>query len=240
MAAAQSVPAQGQQFRIAVAPVMDRSQGDPDTSLSMQLPLINLHSPEDITATDITLAIRDMLVTDLFVSGQFIVLEREQMDALALERQFDANQFDLSADPQLEGAELVLVSALTAFDPGIGGAALPVPILLGHNASFGLARLGLKRGYAALDMRVVEVSTGRVLRSVAVEGRNSRFGFDFDLFVDAGSAYVALPGALKWFRNTPIERALQEMVSEAVRELARDALSGSHNAPSAVGEHRGE
>ena len=90
----------------------------------------------------------------------------------------------------------------------------------------GLARIGLKRGYTSLDLRLVDVATGRVVQTVAVEGRHSRFNFGFDVFADVGRAYVPLPNVLQLFKNTPIERALQEMVGKAVDTLATGAVRG--------------
>lgn len=228
IAAIQALPAHGDKYRVIVAPVIDRSHGEPDTSLTDNLPILSIRAGQDIYAKDILAGIHDMLVTDLFAVGPFIVLEREGLDQVMVEQVFAASQDNPAAalpQDQLEGAELVLLAALTAFDPGVGGT-LPVPILLGHDSSFGLARIGLKRGYTALDLRLVDVATGRVVQTVAVEGRHSRFNFGFDVFADVGRQYIPLPNALQIFSNTPVERALQEMVIQGVSALAVGAAPG--------------
>ena len=226
IAATQALPANGQQYRVIVAPVVDRSHGVPDTSLTANLPILSIRAGQDIHAQPILDGIHDMLVTDLFAAGPFIVLERAGLSQIDVEQAFAATQDNPAAvlpKDQLEGAELVLLAALTAFDPGVGGT-LPIPVLFGRDENFGLARIGLKRGYTSLDLRLVDVATGRVVQTVAVEGRHSRFNFGFDVFADVGRTYVPLPNVLQLFKNTPIERALQEMVGKAVDTLASGAV----------------
>ena len=121
---------------------------------------------------------------------------------------------------QLEGAELIVLGAVTAFDAGISGGALPIPIPLGDRGDFGVMHLAYKRGYIAMDLRVVDARTGRVLSSVAVNGRNSRFGMDFNVHLRNQRRYTSLPGVLRYFQNTPVEKALQEMVTAAVDHIA--------------------
>ena len=85
---------------------------------------------------------------------------------------------------------------------------------------FGIAHIRFKRGYVALDVRVIDARTGRVLSVATATGRNSRFGFDFDVFSFGAHHSVHLPGVLTYFSNTPVEKALQEMVILAVRHVA--------------------
>ena len=77
-------------------------------------------------------------------------------------------------------------------------------------------------------MRLLDASTGRVLQTIAVEGRNTRLGFDFDVFADVGYRYATLPSAIQLFKNTPIEQALQEMVGKAVLDLAQSATKADN------------
>lgn len=230
IAQVQALPANGDRYRIIVAPVLDKSIGNLDTSLASQIPLINVYYRSNVTALDITRSIQDMLITELFAVGPFIVLERDGLDALMAEQLFAAENNAATAVPaeQLEGAELILVAAITGFDPGITGGALPIPVPLGLDSSFGLARFGFKRGFVSMDMRLLDASTGRVLQTIAVEGRNTRLGFDFDVFADVGYRYATLPSAIQLFKNTPIEQALQEMVGKAVLDLAQSATKADN------------
>ena len=111
-------------------------------------------------------------------------------------------------------------NAVTAFDAGVGGGALPIPLPLGDRGDFGIMHLRFKRGYVAMDLRVVDARSGRVLSSVAVNGTNSRFGMDFNVHLAGSHHRVKLPKVLTYFANTPVEQALQEMVTAAVAHVA--------------------
>jgi curli biogenesis system outer membrane secretion channel CsgG len=173
--------------------------------------------------------IRDMLITELFGSGRFIVLERDALDAILSEQEFShsAKVGDATRIPraQLEGADLVVVGALTAFDAGASGGALPIPIPLSDRGDWGVLNLSAKRGHVAMDLRVIEVSTGRVIHSTAVEGRNWSMGLDFAGLFRSGHRVVRLPGLLRLFSNTPVEEALQKMVTAATLRIAEAATN---------------
>ena len=224
--AAQAEPALGGRYRIAVAAIVDKTDAQKDESFGRQLDALNSGRvpAESLTREAVLHGIRDMLVTDLFVQDRFIVIERAALDEVIAEQEFsaDARAGEATRIPakQLEGAELIVLGAVTAFDAGISGGALPIPVPLGDRGDFGVMHLRFKRGYIAMDLRVVDARTGRVLSSVAVNGRNSRFGMDFNVSLAGPHHRVRLPGVLSYFQNTPVEKALQEMVTAAVDHIA--------------------
>ena len=229
LALAQAEPALGGRYRIAVGAIIDKTDPKAAESLQHQLDALNTDRPAvaQLTADGMTAGIHDMLITGLFQADRFIVLERAALDAAISEREFSvsARAGDKTRIPkgQLEGAELIVLGAITAFDAGIGGAALPIPVPLGDRGDFGLMRLGLKRGYVAMDLRVINARSGRVLSSVATQGKHRRFGLDFDLHLSSPGSRVKLPGVLTYFQNTPVERALQQMVNLSVAHIAERA-----------------
>jgi len=222
---AAAAPGLAGRYRIAVGAIVDKTTSG-DGSQTQQLAAMNADRAEiaQLQPTAITDGIRDMLITELFGVGRFIVLERAALDDVITEQEFaaSARAGDKTRIPkgQLEGAELIVVGALTAFDAGVSGGALPVPVPLGDKGDFGIAHIRFKRGYVALDVRVIDARTGRVLSVATATGRNSRFGFDFDVFSFGAHHSVHLPGVLTYFSNTPVEKALQEMVILAVRHVA--------------------
>ena len=225
--AAMSEPALGGRYRIAVVSIIDKSDPASDESLGKQIDSINASNADAesrLTREGILHGIHDMLVTDLFAQDRFIVLERDTLNEVIAEQEFsaDARAGDATRIPagQLEGAELLVVGAVTAFDAGVGGAALPIPIPLGDRGDFGVMHLRFKRGYIAMDLRVIDARTGRVLSSVAVNGKNSRFGMEFNVHLQGPHHRVDLPHVLTYFQNTPVEKALQEMVTAAVDHIA--------------------
>jgi curli biogenesis system outer membrane secretion channel CsgG len=223
---AQSEPALGGKYRIAVGSIIDKSSGAGDKSLARQLDRLNAgRAPEAmLTVQGLAYGVQDLLVTELFGAGRFIVLERAALDDVVTEQEFsrsaDAGDETRIPKGKLEGAELIVLGAITAFDAGADAGALPIPIPLGDRGDFGVFKLRFARGYIAMDLRVVDARTGRVLSTVAVEGRNSRFGMDFDAHLIGAHHYVKLPGVLTYFQNTPVEKALQQMVTAAVAHVA--------------------
>lgn len=202
--------------RVAVAPIIDKTGG----ALISEAVRIG----GDGSVSGITGGLRDLLTTELFGSQRFIVLERDALTAIEVEQEFSRS---LEASSQtalplakLEGAQLLVLGAITAFDTGSDGAVLPIPIQLSTRGDFGVLSLRAKRGYVAMDLRVVDVRTGRVLSSTAVEGRNWKLGFDFTGFFDIGYDTIKLPGLLRYYQNTPVQEALQKMVTAAVARIA--------------------
>ena len=230
IAQAQAEAVDGPKFRIAVGSIIDKTGDAGARSLAQQVKLINggRDSAEQIRPEAVTQGIRDMLVTELFNSGQFIVLDREDLDAAMVEQAFsqsskvgDGTRIPLG---QLEGADLLVVGALTAFDSGAGseGGAIPIPIPLGRDYKYGAGILSLsyKRGYVAMDLRVIDVATGRIVAATAVEGSNYKYGINLEGLLGSDYGYVRLPQVLGFFSNTPVEQALQKMVSAAVAKIA--------------------
>ena len=224
IAQAKSEDANGPKFRIAVGQVIDKSGGQQSKSLSKQIARINSSRDKthQVTPDSVTEGLRDMIVTELFSSGQFIVLDRQDITAIMVEQDFSQSERvgDSTRVPlgKLEGADLLVVGALTAFDAGTDGGAIPIPIPIGRDAQYGLGALNIsyKSGFAAMDIRVVDVTTGRVLASTSVEGKNTNWGLNLTGFFNVGASNFALPGILSYFSNTPVEEALQKMVTAAI------------------------
>ena len=233
ISAAQFVPPNGPQYRIAVAPVIDKTDPLEVSSLRHQLTLVNLNRDENAVLTEqaFTSAVQDMLTTELFQSEQFIVLERAAIDAAMVEQEFSQSAAVDSKTSiplgDLEGAELLVMAAITGFDAGTKGGAVPIPIPLGGDwDNVGLINLSFSKGWVTMDVRVVDTRTGRVVRSVAVEGQNSKYGMNLSFLLSGrrhGYQHVKLPGLLDFFKNTPVEQALQKMVTAAVQEISLDA-----------------
>ncbi len=213
----------GPKYRIAVGNIIDKTEPGKDESVAKQIALLNAKRPPDqqLEPAGVMAGIRDMLVTELFNSGQFIVLEREALNSAIVEQEFSqsARVGDSTRIPrgELEGAELLVVGALTAFDAGLSGAATASGVTLW---GIGSAFWGLAVGFAAMDLRIVDAATGRVVASNAVEGRNTSYGLDLKGVYGGGFGYVPLPGVLNVFSKTPVEAALQKMVTAAIGQIA--------------------
>lgn len=222
--AARSIDAQSRP-RIAVAAIVDRT-GATD-SLADAIVAANGRLPESalLTPHDLLSGVRDLLTTELFVADRFIVLERAALEDVLAEQAFEVDNGVAVALPPatLEGADLIIVGAITAIDPGVDGGALPIPIPLGRDVGFGILNVRAARGYVAMDLRVIDARTARVLNATSVEGRNWRFGVDFTGFFDIGHDVIRIPGLVRAFGNTPLEAALQQMVTAAVARIGESS-----------------
>lgn len=164
----------------------------------------------------------DMLTTALFNSGRFIVLERQAVDDVLAEQDLGASgrvRGDTAAAiGEIEGAELLVVAAVTEFSENASGT----------RGSIGGGRLGKVIGgiaggsssaHMAIDLRIIDTATSRVLAATSVEGEAK----DFDIG-GALAGYTgrhALGGALSTWENTPREKALRQVIGKAVEEVVR-------------------
>jgi len=211
----------GPKARIAVGAIIDRSgDGTRKTSVTYHLGILRRYDVASVVS-----GIRDLVTTALFQSNRFIVLEREAIQDVLVEQDFAAagRVGDQSRIPmgEIEGAELLVVGALTAFDSGMaGGVAFPVPIPLNRRGDAAILDLEFRKGYVAMDLRVIDVRTGRIVSTAAVEGTARKWGAGVSGIVQSGhGSSINLPVLLRGFANTPVERAISEMVDAAVTHM---------------------
>jgi curli biogenesis system outer membrane secretion channel CsgG len=216
----------GPKARIAVGTIVDKTSAAPLKSLSFQLSRITVSDSNSPVpdANGVLSGIRDMLTTALFQSNRYIVLERATLSDALVEQEFSASGKvgEASRIPmgQIEGAELLVVGALTAFNPGIsGGVGFPVPIPLNKRGDMAILDVQFRKGYAAMDLRVIDTRTARIVASVAVEGSSYKFGAAVSGIATTSSGSIRLPVILRGFTNTPAERAISEMVDAAVANI---------------------
>lgn len=149
----------------------------------------------------------DMLTTALFQTNRYIVLERENIGAVEAERR----RYGRGNQPRLEDADILIKAAITGFDPGTAGAKGGLSGLLGGKLK-GLTG-SFKKAHVAMDLRVIDVSTGRVISATSVEGNATSFG--------AGGAGIggAMAGTLSGFAKSPMETAIRNMIVTAVDHI---------------------
>lgn len=184
----------------------------------------------------------DMLATALFNTNRFIVLERQKLGYVLAEQDLGASgrMKRETAAPigELEGAELLVAAAVTGFDPGVagggGGMGGAVGGLLGRRAgqAVGAVAGGFRRAHLALDLRVIDTKTGRVVAANSVEGSATEFGGSL------GVASTSFGGALGGFAKTPMERAIREAIQASVDAVVANTprtyyrvAAGTHSAP---------
>jgi len=158
----------------------------------------------------------DQLTTALFNTNRYIVLERAALEDVLTEQDLGASgrvRADTAAEiGQIEGAELMVVAAVTEFEGaasggggGLGGGAAGI---------LGALMGGFQRAHMAIDMRIIDSKTSRVLAATSVEGEATDVNLGGLLGGYGGSG--ALVGGLSGWKNTPTEKALRICIQKAV------------------------
>src|SRR5262245_31620487 len=162
----------------------------------------------------------DMLATALFHSNRYIVLERQTLgDVLKEQDLATAGRIKKGTEApvgEIEGAELLITGAVTEFEgaqSGVGGGIGGIGGTTGR--VLGGIMGGIKKAHMAIDMRVIDTRTSRVVAATSVEGEATDFALGGAL-AGAGSG-GALGGALGGWSKTPTEKALRLCIQEAVK-----------------------
>jgi len=158
----------------------------------------------------------DMLTTALVNSGRYIVLERQNLDTVLSEQDLGASgrvrEDTAAAIGEIEGAELLVVAAVTEFEGNAGGTRAGGGGIGG--GILGAIGGGSRRAHMAIDLRVVDARSSRILAATSVEGEAKDFNIGGALAGFTGS--VGLGGALSTWENTPREKALRQVIGGAV------------------------
>ena len=149
----------------------------------------------------------DMLKTALFQSNRYVLLEREKMAAVEGERARRAARTG-AAQPrvQLEDADIVVTAAITGFDAETSGGDIGRQFGGTLGALLGSVTGSMRQARVAMDIRLIDVDTGRVIAATSVEGKASSFG---------GSS-AGLGSSLSGFSKGPMETAIRQMIRDAV------------------------
>lgn len=223
---AQAEKYDGPRARIAVGSIVDKS-GTGKESLTHQLGLL-ARKPGGGGAPDakaVMSGVRDLVTTALFQSNRYIVLERDAINDVLVEQEFSATGKvgEASRIPvgQIEGAELLVVGAITGFDAAAaGGGGFPIPIPINRGRDIVVLDIEYKKAFVSMDLRVIDTRTGRVVSTVAVEGAARKFGAGVSGFARTRyGGMVRVPTVLRGFANTPVEKAISEMVDAAVSHI---------------------
>ncbi|MDH5632898.1 MAG: CsgG/HfaB family protein [Gammaproteobacteria bacterium] len=149
----------------------------------------------------------DMLTDALFNSGRFIVLERENIKDVLDEQDLGASgrvkPSTAAPKGQLEGAELLVRGSVIQFEPRCSGGSAIV--------------FSASRACIAINIRIIDSATGRVVNATTVEGSS----------VDKRIGFVTrseLPIGLGMYKGTPMERAIRNTIQAAVDHIINTKL----------------
>jgi curli biogenesis system outer membrane secretion channel CsgG len=166
---------------------------------------------------DIGDGLREMLLTALFNSDYFIVLERQAINEIMLEQDLGASgrvkRETAAPIGELEGAEILVYGVVSEFESQAsgGGLRLSMPRL---PFSFGG---DVSNAHIGIDLRAVDTATGRILFASRVEGKASDFSARVGTAIGGGK--TRMPISLGAYNNTPMEKAIRVAIDTAVGYL---------------------
>lgn len=156
---------------------------------------------------------REMLVTALHNSGNYVVVERMDLPGLAAEQALSRSRMARPgaaiSESQMDVAEIMVYAAVTEFESEAKGGGV----------QFGIANLPLNLGrqtktaHMAIDMRVVDVATGRLIAAQRITGEAKSSQTSVGTVLSVGG--TSIPTSLGSFKNTPMEQAIRECIQKA-------------------------
>ncbi|MDQ3279868.1 MAG: CsgG/HfaB family protein [Acidobacteriota bacterium] len=163
-------------------------------------------------SSDVAKDLSGMLSNELASTGKFKIVERQKLDKVLDEQDLaDSGRMSKKSGAkigQLTGAQYLVIATVTAFDTQTRGT--------GGGVSFRGISVGGKKedAYIAIDLRVVDTTTGEIEFTRSIEARASGGG------VNVGLYRGGFGGELSKYENTPTGKAIRAMVMEASEYLA--------------------
>ena len=148
----------------------------------------------------------DMLKTALFQTNRYVLLEREKIAAVEAERARRAQRGRPKVE--LEDADIVVTAAITGFDAETGGTDIGKSFGGKWGNLLSSVTGSMREARVAMDIRLIDVDTGRVIAATSVEGKASSFG--------VSSVGGSLGPSLGHFSKGPMEAAIRQMIGESV------------------------
>ncbi len=175
--------------------------------------------------------LHEMLTSALTQSNRFLIAEYQALSTTALERAEQpipaSNQEESNAQKgKVKGADLIVTAAVTEFEPqasggsaGVGGGGGASTGMMG-----GLLGTALNKAHVVLDIRIMDVSSSKVLAATRVQGQASDVAGGL---TKEFSGSLGLSKGLSNYTNTPMEKAVRICIIEAVRYISQ-AVPGDY------------
>ena len=157
--------------------------------------------------------LREMFHTSLHNSGYFFVLERMDIKGLAAEQALSRSAMAGAgaAVPraQMDVADIIVYGVVSEFEPEAGGMAFGNFIPQARMS----VRQSSKFSEMAIDVRTVDVRTGRVLVAQRIPGSAQSYSVGVGMSIGLGR--LNMPVGLDAYRNTPMEFAIRDCIQKA-------------------------
>ncbi len=169
---------------------------------------------------------RDLLVNELVRLNRFIILERgENLESIKKELLLSQSGLvDLKkAVPTglLEGADILIVGSITSVEPDKTKFFVPVliPWREGGRQHITGGLFELKKTYIQMFVRIVDIRTGRILKSFRVEGEYTKW----DTALGEGAFKKgSVLGGVQVSQNISVEMAAIDLVKKLSKEIIKN------------------
>src|SRR5512135_177132 len=150
--------------------------------------------------------LQDMLISELASTKSFQVLERKEIDAVLGEQDLGASgrvsKSTRAKMGKIKGAQYLIAGTVSAFEENTSGTGAGIGI-----AGFSIG--GKKeKAYIAVDLKVVDTTTGEIVDSRTVEATSSSGGLSL------GGHVGAFSGSLGSYAKTPTGKAIRACIIE--------------------------
>ncbi len=186
-------------------PTVSQAQSEPYNGVKQRIAIEPFeYRAADKGAGSVGQGLSDMLTDSLFNTNKFIVVERDRIGAITSEQDLgDTGRFKketVVTKGELEGAQLMIRGSITQFEPKCKGGSILIA--------------STSEACIAINLRIVDVKTGRVVNATTVEATSANNGVGF---LYTGSR---LPIGLGYYSHTPMEKAIRNAIEAAVKHIA--------------------
>ncbi len=170
-------------------------------------------------------ATKDLLINELVRSNRFIILERGE-NLENIKKEFLLSQSGLidlkKAVPLglLEGADILIVGSITAIQPDKTKFFVPVliPWREGGRQHITAGLFELKKTYIQMFVRIVDIRTGRILKSFRAEGEYTKW----DTALGEGAFQKgAVLGGVQVSQNISVDMAAVDLVKKLSKKIIK-------------------
>jgi len=169
------------------------------------------------TGTDL----QDMLASELVSTKAFQVLERKEINAVLGEQDLGASGRISKATKaklgKIKGAQYLIAGSVSAFEEDTKGT--------GGGIGIGGFSIGGKsaKAYMAVDLKVIDATTGEIIDARTVEGTSSSSGLSL------GGSVGHFSGGLSQYEKTPTGKAIRACLIEITEYLECSLTKGKND-----------
>lgn len=195
----------------------------PFTGLKKRLAVIRLdnkvRTPLPDASWQIGEGLTEMLISELFKTDRFTMVERAALSEIVKEQELGQTGLlqreTVAKVGEVLGAQLLVVGAITEFEAEASGGGQGI-----GTSTFALA-LKTSSAHVAVDIRLVDASTGQILKSFNAAGKAQNTGFALAGTVNKGKTQLGTDA----FQKTPLGQATREAIAKAVNFISTEMES---------------